>query len=133
MGKTVAEKLLIKPGTTVWSSHADRVPLLGALPDGVRLVDEIAGATIAVMFADDAASAHAMVGAHERDLASPKALWVAYPKGNRADVNRDSLWPILADRGFRPITQISIDDTWSALRFRPLQEGEERFAGGRSV
>jgi hypothetical protein len=76
------------------------------------------------MFADDAASVHAMVEAHERDLASPKALWVAYPKGNRADVNRDSLWPILADRGFRPITQISIDDTWSALRFRPLLEGE---------
>jgi hypothetical protein len=58
-------------------------------------------------------------------------LWVAYPKGNRADINRDTLWPILAEHGLRPITQVAVDGVWSALRFRPLKEGEEQFAGGR--
>jgi hypothetical protein len=30
----------------------------------------------------------------------------------------------------RPIGQVAIDDTWSALRFRPLAPGET-FSGGR--
>jgi hypothetical protein len=31
----------------------------------------------------------------------------------------------------RPITQVAVDDVWSALRFRPLKEGEPPFTGGR--
>lgn len=31
----------------------------------------------------------------------------------------------------RPISQVAVDDVWSALRFRPLKEGEE-FAGGQT-
>ena len=88
--KSVAEKLLIKPSTSVWSSDA-----------------------------------------HKDQLAAPSAFWVAYQKANRADINRDSLWPILAEYGMRPITQVSVDDVWSALRFRTLREGEPPFTGGR--
>jgi hypothetical protein len=57
-------------------------------------------------------------------------LWVVYPKDNRTDLNRDSLWPILAAHGLRPITQVAVDDVWSALRFRPLKPGEPPFSGG---
>jgi hypothetical protein len=50
------------------------------------------------------------------------------PKGGRSDINRDSLWPIVADRiGMRPITQIALDETWSALRFRSLRPDEAPF------
>ena len=59
-----------------------------------------------------------------------KALWVLYPKANRTDVNRDTLWPILAGYGLRPISQVAVDEVWSALRFRPLREGEAPFAPG---
>jgi hypothetical protein len=52
-------------------------------------------------------------------------FWVAYPKANKADINRDTLWPILAERGMRPISQVAVDETWSALRFRDLKPGEE--------
>jgi hypothetical protein len=31
----------------------------------------------------------------------------------------------------RPIAQVAVDDVWSALRFRPLEEGEPPFTGGR--
>jgi hypothetical protein len=40
------------------------------------------------------------------------------------DINRDSLWPILSEHGMRPISQVAVDETWSALRFRALREGE---------
>jgi hypothetical protein len=122
--KSVAEKLLIKPGTTLWSSDPARLDLVEPLPDGVRTVDAIADATTAVVFADNANSLHQILEAHEDHLARPSVLWVAYPKGNRTDVNRDTLWPILGEYGMRPITQISVDEVWSALRFRLLREDE---------
>ena len=68
---------------------------------------------------------------HKDQLARPDTLWVAYPKGNRADINRDSVWPILGEYGMRPIGQASVDDVWSAMRFRPNRKGEAPFTGGR--
>ncbi len=47
--------------------------------------------------------------------------WVAYPKGSsgvRTDLARDHGWNALAERGLRPVRQVSLDSTWSALRFR---------------
>jgi hypothetical protein len=47
--------------------------------------------------------------------------WIAYPKGGQlgTDLNRDILWNLLRGKGVKPVRQIAIDDTWSALRFRP--------------
>jgi hypothetical protein len=130
--KSVADKLLIKPNTTLWSSHASRLELVEPLPAGVRRVEGPEQATTALVFADDAASLRELLATHQERLARPDILWVAYPKGNRTDINRDTLWPILGELGMRPVTQVSIDQVWSALRFRPLKEGEAPFTGGRS-
>ena len=50
------------------------------------------------------------------------SFWICYPKGSsshKSDVNRDSLWELMKPFGMRPVSLISIDETWSALRFRP--------------
>jgi len=130
MTKTIAEKLQIKPNTTVWLSHAAHLPLLAPMPEGVRESDTLTTASTAVLFAEDAASARKLLGEHADDLAKPAVLWIAYPKGNKADINRDTLWPIVADFDMRPNAQVAIDDRWSALRFRPNKAGEGRFVGG---
>lgn len=129
--KPVAEKLLVKSGTTVWSSDPSRLDLVGPLPEGVRAVDGPEEAATAMVFADDAASLREILAAHGEALIRPDILWVAYPKGNRSDINRDSLWPILGGHGMRPQGQVSVDEAWSAMRFRPLKEGEAPFTGGR--
>ena len=129
--KSVAEKLLIKPNTTVWSSDPAHVGLVEPLPEDVRLVDRLDQATTALVFAPDAKSLRSVLAANQDELAGPDVFWVAYPKANRADINRDTLWPILGEYGMRPITQVAVDDVWSALRFRPLREGEPPFTGGR--
>ena len=52
-------------------------------------------------------------------------LWISYPKQSSkvpTDINRDILWKIFPDSEWRPVTQISIDEVWSALRFRPKSE-----------
>jgi hypothetical protein len=128
--KPVAQKLLIKPGTTVWASDATLLDLVEPLPDGVEVADEMNNATTALVRASDAASLRAILDSQREWLARPNAFWIAYPKGNRSDINRDSLWPILADYGMRPITQVALNDVWSGLRFRPLKEGEEPFNAG---
>jgi hypothetical protein len=48
-----------------------------------------------------------------------------YPKGSskryRCDFNRDTGWAALGDVGFEGVRLISIDDDWSAMRFRRLE------------
>jgi hypothetical protein len=129
MSKTIAEKLQIKPHTTVWVSDPANITLLTPMPDGVRESDQLATASTAIVFADDAASARTLMETHRDDVTKPSAFWVAYPKGGRADINRDTLWPIIAEFGLRPNMQVAIDDHWSALRFRADRPGEEPFTG----
>ncbi len=131
MAKTVAEKLLIKPNSTVWSTPAEQLDSVGPSPEGVQQTQAPAEAAVALVFAPDERSLRDVLAAHAPELARAGTLWVAYPKGNPADINRDSVWPILDEYGMRPIGRVAVDDTWSALRFRPLKEGEAPFTGRR--
>jgi hypothetical protein len=126
-GKSVAQKLLIKPESSVWVAADDDLARLGPLPAGVRQVSTPGDADIVVLFAADEASLRATLASHGAAVARAALIWVAYPKGGRSDINRDSLWPIVAELGLRPISQVAVDDVWSALRFRPLAPGEPQF------
>jgi hypothetical protein len=130
--KTTAQKLLIKPGAAFWSSHPEHAGVVGPLPDGVEIVDGPGKADVALVFAADAASARTELDGHRDEIATPPVVWVAYPKGNRSDINRDTLWPIVAEFGLRPNGQVALDDVWSALRFRAYKDGEEPFTGGKT-
>jgi hypothetical protein len=73
----------------------------------------------------------ALLVRHRSALGGPSVLWVAYPKVDRVDLNRDTVWPVLVEHDLRPIGQASIGNAWSAMRFRPLKPGEQAFTGGR--
>lgn len=64
----------------------------------------------------DAPLVDALLAAADGD----RLVWVAYPKAGQlgTDLNRDRLAAALTERGLRPVRQVAIDDTWSALRFR---------------
>jgi hypothetical protein len=53
-------------------------------------------------------------------------FWISYPKRSskvETDLSRDILWEIMvADTHLRPVTQVSVDNVWSALRWRPEPE-----------
>ena len=115
----VAAKLQLGPGR--------RVALVGAPPgldldlDPADVADHPAGADAVILFVRTAAelaetSEPAVTAARHDTLA-----WIAYPKGGQlgTDLSRDSLAAALAGYGVRPVRQVSIDDVWSALRFRP--------------
>jgi hypothetical protein len=128
--RSPAEKLLIRPGTSVWMSHPQHIELIEPLPEGVRVVDRPELATTVFIFGDDAQSLRNAVAAHANRLAHSETLWFAYPTGNGADIDRHSLWPILAEHGLWPVGLVSLDDRWTAMRVRPLKPGDPPFTGG---
>jgi hypothetical protein len=52
-------------------------------------------------------------------------LWLAYPKKSGAiqsDITRDHGWEPITALGLLAVTQVAIDENWSALRFRLRDE-----------
>jgi hypothetical protein len=51
-------------------------------------------------------------------------LWIAYPKGGAkagTDLNRDILWNAVSPQGLSGVALVSLNDVWSAMRFRPSE------------
>ncbi len=60
-----------------------------------------------------------------RNIEPDSVLWFAYPKGTskvKTDINRDSIRETGEGFGITTVAAISINDTWSALRFRPIDK-----------
>lgn len=57
------------------------------------------------------------------DIETDSVLWFAYPKGTskiKTDINRDTIRKTGEGYGITTVTAISINEIWSALRFRPI-------------
>ena len=109
----LGRKLLIRPGRSVRLLHApDRHrPMLGVFTESSGAADVV---LLYSRISDQL----------ERDAAAGDdgILWVCYPKrsaGTPSDLSRERCRDAMAPLGWRPVTQVSIDATWSALRFRP--------------
>ena len=58
-------------------------------------------------------------------IETDSVLWFAYPKLTskiKTDIHRDIIRSIAEDYGITTVASISINDTWSALRFRPIDK-----------
>jgi hypothetical protein len=99
---------------------------LGEVPAGVKIEQEPKGKfDFAHLFAKDRNELERFIDQVLQAVEYDAVLWISYPKGSsgvETDLNRDKLWKALFDRGIRPVTQVSIDEVWSALRFRPSEE-----------
>lgn len=118
---SVATKLQIKPGRQVAVLHAPDDVVIDVEP--ADLVEDAAEADAVVLFVRSTADLSTREGSLLVEAARRDALaWVAYPKAGRlgTDLNRDSLNALMVERGVRGVRQIAVDDTWSALRFRPV-------------
>lgn len=118
MPKTTAEKLQIKAKSSVFVSGegAELLQLLGPLPEGVTITKNPSTADVAMPFITSRADLDAKANAHLEDLSSARAVWIAYPKGGRADINRDGIWRRVEELGWTLIANVSLNDTWSAVR-----------------
>lgn len=124
MARTTAEKLQIRPGTELLlgPSTAEQRALLDPLPEGVTVVEGIERDTadVAVMFAHSRAELDMLLTGTLPLLTSPRAIWIGYPKGNAADINRDSIWRRAEELGWTLNGNISLSDVWSSVRIKPM-------------
>jgi hypothetical protein len=119
--------------------EGSRVALLNA-PDGyARTLDPLPGGAEVTTISADAGERYDVTLLFARDHAELErlapiaiaatrdggALWIAWPKGGvkaKGAITRDTLWPVLAQLGWGPVSNVALDETWSALRLRPEAE-----------
>jgi hypothetical protein len=124
----LAEKLRLK---------GDQRALVACMPEGYLTRLGEVGKKVDTMPAPDVEYDFVQVfvkNREELDDCLPKALsavvfggllWICYPKqssGVETDLNRDILWKLMEPTGWRPVSQVTIDEVWSAVRFRPEQQ-----------
>jgi hypothetical protein len=92
-------------------------------PAGLDLPVQNGSSGLAVLFfAEDKKALQEIL--KDKQLVSSEYLWIAYPKGSSkkvADLNRDILAAESKEYGLDSVRLISIDDTWSAMRFKKLE------------
>jgi hypothetical protein len=115
----LAAKLQIKPGTqvAVVAVPTDGPDLAGLGP----LATDPAEAGAVIAFARRRADLSQTAGPAVEAAREDRLAWIAYPKAGQlgTDINRDLLAAAVAELGIRPVRQVSLDEVWSALRFRP--------------
>ena len=111
----IAAKLQLKPGQAIRLVDAPAGVDLGDVPPG----DGPAGPIL--VFVPSSAALRTRLAEVVASAAADELTWVAYPKSGRlgTDINRDRLADLLRAEGVQPVRQVALDDTWSALRFRP--------------
>jgi hypothetical protein len=127
MATTLINKLRIGPGQSMLVLNAPEgyISELGELPEGAKISQAAEGVFDFVqLFVRSIAELEELAPSALKSINFDGLLWFCYPKQsskNKTDINRDSGWNVVKQAGLRPVTQVAIDDTWSALRFRPVE------------
>jgi hypothetical protein len=108
-------KLQVKPGQPV--------ALVGGLPEGSdswNITPDPAAADAVLIYVRDAAELSAAMEQLQGVAGRGALCWVVYPKAGQleTDLNRDRVRESLV--GLDTVRQVAIDDTWSALRLKPV-------------
>lgn len=126
--KLLRDKLGYKPGQAI---------LLLDLPDGLPdpfdgIPHDVASVTkaklgkrkfdLVVAFTQDQAALTIATKVVVGCMVDDPKLWLVYPKKSgklTTDLNRDAGWKPMFDAGYLVVSIASVDETWSAVRFRP--------------
>ncbi|MBI2830287.1 MAG: hypothetical protein HYX81_03920 [Chloroflexi bacterium] len=125
---SLIKKLLIKAGHrgAIVNSPPGYVEGLGPLPAGAKVGDKLeAPLDFAQVFVSNSGELEKLVPPALKALKSDGLFWICYPKGGskvKTDLNRDILRKAMEKYGQAGIAMISLDDTWSAMRFRPAEK-----------
>lgn len=114
MNAEIARKLRVRDASGLRALHVP-TELAEALPAGSGR------GSVVVSFVGSRAELAARWREAVDALSEGGALWLAYPKksaGKGADIDRDHGWDPLTEAGWVGVSQIALDATWSALRFK---------------
>ena len=86
---------------------------------------EIAPVDVLLGFAARSADVAVLLDALLPRYLGGRRLWLAYPKKSgaiRSDLSRDQGWEAMQLHDLLPVSQVAMDATWTALRFRYRSE-----------
>jgi len=114
----LTKKLQIPPGIPIFLINVPEDFQLG----DAKIAKKIDPTVAVLLFAENSktlmnSSSKPAITAAEADRLS----WIAYPKAGQlqTDLNRDKLVTALAPHNIEGVRLVSIDEVWSAMRFRP--------------
>ena len=132
MAAPLAKRMQVKAGQRILAVNAPRdyAALLGDLPEGARLVTrgDPAGADHVHVFVRDSGDVARLGPKAIAGAEGGAVTWIAYPKrtsGVETDITRDRGWDAVTG-AIDAVSQVAVDDTWSALRFKPVAEAGRR-------
>lgn len=134
-GCPLTKKMGVKPGQKMLVMNAPEGyrELLGRLPEGTALSLAPEGEYDFVqLFVRDSLELEAMGTRAISAVRRGELLWLCYPKkssGVNSDLTRDEGWELVSKAGLRPVSQVAVDETWSAVRFRPVEDVKPRRNG----
>jgi hypothetical protein len=81
-----------------------------------------ASAEAVILFVTDRRQLEADANSILEPARHDRLAWIAYPRAGQlgTDLNRDVVRERVLEGGVQPVRQVAIDDTWSALRLRPV-------------
>ena len=121
--KTLAQKLAIKEEFQVLLVGApeDYAARLAPLPAGVTLNPPSGPYDIIQVFVNSQKELEAALPSLKPRLKPKGYIWVTWHKGTsriKTDVTRDTIWPFAETLGLGPVSNVAVDDDWSALRLK---------------
>ena len=128
---SLAQKLRILEGCHVALLNAPEgyARALDPLPSGAEVTavttDDGERYDVTLLFARDHAEVERLAPGAIAATRDGGVLWIAWPKGGakaKGAITRDTLWPVMAALGWGPVSNVALDETWSALRLRPEVE-----------
>jgi hypothetical protein len=123
----LAKKLQMKAGqrAVIINPPVGYLERLAPLPEGVELIEKPEGQCDFVqLFVKNMEDLHKFLPVAAQVVKHDALLWIAYPKGGAkagTDLNRDILWDAVSHHNLSGVTLVSLDETWSAMRFRPSE------------
>lgn len=125
---TLLKKLRLQAGdhALVINAPTGYVQSLGVLPEGVLIAEHADGKYDFIhLFVRNSTEFRSLSPVALGAIRYDGVLWISYPKKSakvETDLSRDLFWKLMEGSGLRPVTQIAIDEVWSALRFRPEEK-----------
>ena len=123
----LAGKLLIKPSMTMrlFDAPAGYQASLAPLPEAASLDTQAGAHDFVQLFALDSAALASKLPEALAALEHGGLFWISFPKSSsnvQTDLSRDKGWGSLHALGYRLVSLVSIDETWSAARIRPIKD-----------
>lgn len=122
----LAKKLQVKPGKhwLLFNAPANYLSLLEPLPDGAIVSHEAKGVFDGIqLFVKNSPELIESLKVVVPALRADSVFWIIYPKKNsgiETDLAMMGSWTAPADHGLEPVASAAVDETWTALRFRPI-------------